>query len=164
MLRLKEYDEVLKLSQMMRSIKHIPMRTCIGCGKLRPKQELIRLVRTDNGNIDIDNTGKIGGRGAYLCPVTDCWLMALKRNNIERKLHVQPGHDSAHKGHQPERLGEKQPREHEALRESQEPDQRLCAEDPDQTAQSPNAQRGAWTIQGPESAFLCREFKPRVAQ
>jgi len=79
---------------MMKNIKHIPTRTCVACGRLKPKQELIRLVRADNGNIDVDGTGKIGGRGAYLCPVTDCWLTGLKGNRIERNLHVQLSQDN----------------------------------------------------------------------
>ena len=52
---------------MMKNIKHIPTRTCVACGR---------------------------GRGAYLCPVTDCWLTGLKGNRIERNLHVQLSQDN----------------------------------------------------------------------
>ena len=52
------------------------------------------MVRIDNGDIDIDNTGKIGGRGAYLCPVSECWEIGLMGSRIEYGLRVQLSHDN----------------------------------------------------------------------
>ena len=66
--------------------KHIPQRTCLACRKVRAKQELIRLVRTPDGNIEIDTKGKKAGRGTYLCRVWDCWEVGLKGNRLEHAL------------------------------------------------------------------------------
>ena len=57
--------------------KHIPQRTCVGCREVLPKQELIRIVRTLEG-VQVDLTGKINGRGAYLHNKRECWERALK--------------------------------------------------------------------------------------
>ena len=57
--------------------KHVPQRTCIGCREIRPKRELIRVVRTESG-VEIDPTGKKSGRGTYLCKTKSCWDAALK--------------------------------------------------------------------------------------
>lgn len=57
--------------------KHLPQRTCIGCREVLPKRLLIRIVRTPDG-IDIDPTGKIAGRGAYLHNKHSCWVQGLK--------------------------------------------------------------------------------------
>ena len=62
------------------------MRTCVGCRRVKPKKELIRLVRTTGGEVEIDITGKKDGRGAYLCPDQECWEIALKGNQLEQKL------------------------------------------------------------------------------
>ncbi|MFC1915167.1 RNase P modulator RnpM [Chloroflexota bacterium] len=67
-------------------IKCTPQRTCLACRKVRAKRELIRLVRTPNGNIEIDTSGKKAGRGAYLCPVWKCWETGLKTNRLEHTL------------------------------------------------------------------------------
>jgi len=58
----------------------------VACRKIRAKQELVRLVRTPEGNIEIDITGKKAGRGAYLCPARECWETALKGNQLEHTL------------------------------------------------------------------------------
>jgi len=58
----------------------------VACRKARTKQELIRLVRTSNGNIEIDPSGKKAGRGAYLCRVRECWKIGLKGNQLEHAL------------------------------------------------------------------------------
>ena len=68
------------------STKLIAQRTCIACRKIKAKRELIRLVRTPEGNIEIDNSGKKEGRGAYLCPAWECWETALKGNQLEHAL------------------------------------------------------------------------------
>ena len=64
----------------------IPMRTCIGCQFKRPKKEMIRIIRTPDGEIEIDKTGKKSGRGAYLCDNIECLDAALKKNNLKKSL------------------------------------------------------------------------------
>jgi len=64
----------------------IPMRTCIGCQCKRPKKEMIRIIRTPDGEIEIDKTGKKSGRGAYLCDNIECLDAALKKNNLKKSL------------------------------------------------------------------------------
>jgi predicted RNA-binding protein YlxR (DUF448 family) len=67
--------------------KHVPERSCIACRGKRAKRELIRLV----GNADavqIDPNGKDAGRGAYLCPIRECWETGLKGNRLEHTLRV----------------------------------------------------------------------------
>jgi hypothetical protein len=71
-----------------RSSKHVPERTCIGCRTKRPKRELVRVVRSAEGHIVIDETGKYPGRGAYLCRRRDCWALALKRASLNRALRT----------------------------------------------------------------------------
>ena len=58
-------------------IKHVPQRTCIGCRTVLAKRELVRLVRTAEG-VQVDNTGKAAGRGAYVHNIRSCWEQALK--------------------------------------------------------------------------------------
>jgi hypothetical protein len=58
--------------------KHVPLRTCIACGRQRPKRELIRIVRTPEGTTEIDPKGKRAGRGTYLCPNRRCWQSATQ--------------------------------------------------------------------------------------
>ncbi len=70
------------------SIKHIPQRTCVACGKVRPKRELIRLVRISGGGVEVDTGGKRAGRGAYLCPAPECWEIALKKGRLEHTLRT----------------------------------------------------------------------------
>ena len=53
--------------------KHIPLRTCIVCRQKRPKREMIRVVCSPQGDIQVDPRGKLPGRGAYLCPTVRCW-------------------------------------------------------------------------------------------
>ena len=68
--------------------KKIPMRQCIGCREMRPKQELIRVVRPPEGELTVDFRGKMNGRGAYLCPDTACLKKAVKSRALERALEV----------------------------------------------------------------------------
>ena len=68
-------------------VKHIPQRTCVACGKVRPQRELVRIVRVEDG-VEIDLKGKKRGRGAYLCCLPDCWNTGLKGNKLERALRV----------------------------------------------------------------------------
>jgi len=66
--------------------RKIPLRTCVGCGEQKPKRELIRIVRTPEGQVEIDPTGKKSGRGTYICPQRSCLQKAIKGKKIERSL------------------------------------------------------------------------------
>ena len=64
--------------------KKKPARTCIACGSQREKNELLRIVRSSEGNIEVDLTGKKNGRGAYICKSEDCLNKAIKQKKFER--------------------------------------------------------------------------------
>ena len=66
--------------------KKIPMRQCIGCGEMKPKRELIRVVKPKEGEISLDRTGKLAGRGAYICPKAECLALAKKNRRLERSF------------------------------------------------------------------------------
>ena len=66
--------------------RHIPERTCITCGQKLPKSELIRIVRTPEGKVAVDPTGKTAGRGGYLCGSAECWQKGIYRGGLERGL------------------------------------------------------------------------------
>lgn len=68
--------------------KKTPMRQCIVCRAEKSKKELVRVIRTPEGEICIDKTGRMNGRGAYICPSTDCYSRAVKSKAIERALKV----------------------------------------------------------------------------
>jgi predicted RNA-binding protein YlxR (DUF448 family) len=68
--------------------KHIPQRTCVGCREVGDKRQFIRLVRTSEGEVEIDETGKQPGRGAYLHRRSSCWQIALKRRYLEAALKL----------------------------------------------------------------------------
>ncbi|MCR5291678.1 MAG: YlxR family protein [Eubacterium sp.] len=70
-------------------MKNIPQRSCVGCNTVRPKSELIRIIRTAEGEILYDPTGRMNGRGAYLCNDTACLDKAVKRRSLERSLKSQ---------------------------------------------------------------------------
>ena len=67
-------------------MKKVPMRMCVACREMRPKKELIRVVRTPEGEIVADETGRKNGRGAYLCRTEACFNKALKIRALERAL------------------------------------------------------------------------------
>ena len=69
-------------------MKKIPLRMCTGCGEMKPKRELVRVVRTKEGEISLDLTGRKSGRGAYVCPDPECLKKARKTRKIERSLDV----------------------------------------------------------------------------
>src|SRR5262245_34185857 len=69
-------------------VRHVPQRTCISCRQVRPKRELIRVVRTPSGHVELDATGKKSVRGAYLCARRSCWVPALERGGLEREFEV----------------------------------------------------------------------------
>jgi predicted RNA-binding protein YlxR (DUF448 family) len=66
----------------------VPSRTCVACRTERPKRELVRLVRDASGGVVADLTGKLNGRGAYLCQDPACWTLAQRRKALERALKV----------------------------------------------------------------------------
>lgn len=66
--------------------KKIPMRQCVGCGEMKSKKELLRIIKTAENEILLDTTGKKNGRGAYICPNGDCLQMAIKAKGLERSL------------------------------------------------------------------------------
>ena len=71
-------------------MKHIPQRTCIACRTVRPKRELVRIVRTAENHVEADATGKKAGRGAYLCRQRECWEDVLNsRGRLEHALNLE---------------------------------------------------------------------------
>ncbi len=64
--------------------KKIPMRMCLGCNEMKPKKELIRMVKSPNGETSLDFTGKKSGRGAYICRSTECFGKARKARRFEK--------------------------------------------------------------------------------
>ncbi len=66
--------------------KHVPRRTCIACRQSRGKRELVRVVRTPEAGIQIDPSGKMAGRGAYLCRARTCWSQALRGRSLDAAL------------------------------------------------------------------------------
>jgi predicted RNA-binding protein YlxR (DUF448 family) len=68
--------------------RHIPQRTCVACRQTNAKRQLVRIVRTPDGGVTIDPTGKLSGRGAYLCESPDCWQAGLKRGALLRALKI----------------------------------------------------------------------------
>lgn len=66
--------------------KHVPQRMCLACRQVKPKRELVRLVRLSDGSIEIDPGGKKAGRGAYLCGLPECWEIGLKSGRLEHAL------------------------------------------------------------------------------
>ncbi len=72
----------------MSGVKKIPARQCIGCGEMKQKKEMIRVIKTPEENIIIDATGKKNGRGAYICKSSECLLKAVKSKGLERSLKV----------------------------------------------------------------------------
>ena len=70
-------------------VKKIPLRTCLGCKGAHPKRELVRIVRTPEGDVLVDPTGKKSGRGAYTCPNSNCLELALKGASLENALETE---------------------------------------------------------------------------
>ena len=70
------------------SIKKIPLRQCIGCGEMKSKKEMIRVLKTAQDDILIDATGRKNGRGAYLCPSRECLKKAIKSKGLERSFKM----------------------------------------------------------------------------
>lgn len=66
--------------------KKVPVRKCLGCGKSAPKKELLRVVRSPEGIVSLDFTGKKSGRGAYICPFAACLKKAVKSKRLSANL------------------------------------------------------------------------------
>ena len=64
--------------------KKVPMRMCVGCREMKPKRELLRVVRSPEGEISFDLTGRKSGRGAYVCRSQDCLQKAVRQHQLER--------------------------------------------------------------------------------
>lgn len=69
-------------------VKKIPQRMCIGCQEMKPKKELIRVVKNSEGNIKVDLTGKAPGRGAYICRDVECLKKAIKAKRLEKSFET----------------------------------------------------------------------------
>ena len=69
--------------------RKIPLRRCTGCNEQKPKKELVRVVRSPQGEIALDRVGKMPGRGAYLCPSAQCLAKVRKAKRLERALDAQ---------------------------------------------------------------------------
>lgn len=74
------------MPQAVKGQKRIPERTCTGCGEVKPKAELLRVVRSPEGEISLDFTGRKSGRGAYLCRSAACLKKARRAKRLERNL------------------------------------------------------------------------------
>nr|WP_317361354.1 YlxR family protein [uncultured Blautia sp.] len=72
----------------MSTVRKIPMRKCVGCGEMRSKKEMMRVLKTTEDEIVLDTTGRKNGRGAYLCFNKECLMQAMKNKGLERSLKM----------------------------------------------------------------------------
>ena len=70
----------------MSNNKKIPMRKCVGCQEMKSKKEMLRIIRTQEGEFLLDVTGKKNGRGAYICPSSECLSKAIRQKGLERSF------------------------------------------------------------------------------
>lgn len=70
------------------STKKFPQRQCIGCGEMKNKKEMIRVLKTPEGEFTLDSTGRKNGRGAYVCPSMECLKKAIKTKGLERSFKM----------------------------------------------------------------------------
>ena len=68
--------------------KKVPMRQCVGCGEMKTKKEMMRILKTEESQIILDMTGKKNGRGAYLCKAWECLKKARKNRGLERSFKM----------------------------------------------------------------------------
>lgn len=73
----------------MQKVKKVPLRKCLGCNEMKPKKELLRIVRSPEGKVSIDKTGKAAGRGCYICHSIECLEKAVKGKRVQNALEVQ---------------------------------------------------------------------------
>ncbi len=69
-------------------VKKVPMRKCVACGENKAKKELIRIVKNNENYVDVDLTGKMNGRGAYICSNSNCLEKAIKKKQLSRALDI----------------------------------------------------------------------------
>ena len=74
-------------------MKKLPERKCIGCSEVKPKKDLVRIVKNKEGEIFIDLTGKANGRGAYICPSIECLEKAVKSNRLSKSFEQEIDND-----------------------------------------------------------------------
>ncbi|MCY4367249.1 MAG: YlxR family protein [Chloroflexi bacterium] len=72
----------------MAKARHVPERRCVACGQRAPKRQFTRIVRTPEGTVMADATGKASGRGGYLCSSGDCWDKGISKGSLERSLQI----------------------------------------------------------------------------
>jgi len=72
----------------VKKARKTPVRTCIGCQANDDKRDLVRIVRTSDGHVEVDPTGKANGRGAYVCRTAECFEAAVRRKRIDSALRV----------------------------------------------------------------------------
>ena len=68
--------------------KKVPLRLCVGCKEMKPKKEMMRVIKNEEGEIFLDTTGKKNGRGAYICKKAECLEMAFSNHGLERSLKM----------------------------------------------------------------------------
>lgn len=68
--------------------KKIPLRLCVGCKEMKPKKEMMRVIKSNEGEIFLDTTGKKNGRGAYICKQVECLEKAFSNHGLERSLKL----------------------------------------------------------------------------
>ena len=74
--------------------KKVPMRMCVGCREMKPKKELMRVVRSPEGSVSLDPTGRKPGRGAYVCRSADCLKRAIRQKQLERAFECPLGEET----------------------------------------------------------------------
>lgn len=72
----------------MSTTKKVPMRQCIGCREMKNKKEMLRVIKTPQKTVELDNTGRKNGRGAYICFSKECLEAAIKNKGLERSLKM----------------------------------------------------------------------------
>jgi predicted RNA-binding protein YlxR (DUF448 family) len=77
----------------MTRVKHKPQRTCVACRTIKDKRDLLRIVRTPDGQVILDATGKANGRGMYLCKTPECWEKGLKKERLSHALNISVGEE-----------------------------------------------------------------------
>lgn len=68
--------------------KKVPLRQCVGCGEMKSKREMIRILKTEHEGIVVDATGRKNGRGAYICPSPECLKKAVKSRGLDRSFKM----------------------------------------------------------------------------
>ena len=77
------------MNQQPKKVRKIPERQCMGCNEKKPKRELLRIVRTPEGTVELDFTGRKNGRGTYICQDVNCLKKVRKSKRLERTLEVE---------------------------------------------------------------------------